>query len=114
MCTRVPTALSLYAVLSGPTWRPYYNVLLLHPFLRLSLYLYFLSGGYLLPSVPHCPALTARPRRRTPTPRETHGRPRSRLAIPMQFSTIIIGTIVIIVINAWTMTRRQQGAHLTG
>ena len=109
MCTRAPIALSLYAVLSA---------LLSPASVRVTAYVFvfvsFFSGCGLLPSVPHCPTLTARLRRRTATPREPRVQPRSRLAAPFQFSTIISGTIVIIFINAWTMTRREQGAHLTG
>ena len=88
-----------------------------------SLFLFVIvSGGDLLLSVPNCAAFTASPRRWTRVPRVPHVRPRGRLAIPCRFSTIVIdrfstiviGTIVIIFINAWTTTRRQQGAHLRG
>ena len=87
-----------------------------------SLSICFFSGGDLLLSAPNCAAFTASPRRWTRVPRVPHVRPRGRLAIPCRFSTIVIdrfstiviGTIVIIFINAWTTTRRQQGAHLRG
>ena len=108
MCTRPSIAVALYAVLSA---------LLSLARVRVTAYVFvfvYFSGGGLLPSVPHCPTLTARPRRRTATPREPSVQPRSRLAIQFQFSTIISATIVIIFIDAWTMTGRQQGAHLTG
>ena len=109
MCTRAPIALSLYAVLSALMSLARVRVTA-YVFIFVSLF----SGGGLLPSVPHCPTLTARPRRRTATPREPRVQPRNRLAVPFQFPTIIIGAIVITFTNAWTMTRRQQGAHLTG
>ena len=87
-----------------------------------SLFLFVFSGGDLLLSVPNCAAFTASPRRGTRVPRVPHVRPRGRLAIPFRFSTIVIdrfstsviGTSVIIFINARTTTRRQQGAHLRG
>ena len=74
-----------------------------------SLFLFVIvSGGDLLPSVPNCPTCTASPRRWTRVPRVPHVRPRGRLAIPCRFSTIVIdrfstiviGTIVIVFINA--------------
>ena len=66
------------------------------------------SGGDLWLSVPNCAAFTASPRRWTRVPRVPHVRPRGRLAIPCRFSTIVIdrfstiviGTIVIVFINA--------------
>ena len=74
-----------------------------------SLFLFVIvSGGDLLLSVPNCAAFTASPRRWTRVPRVPHVRPRGRLAIPCRFSTIVIdrfstiviGTIVIVFINA--------------
>ena len=107
LCCRSMIGCALFSLLSCPSPEPVLHVC--SASLSASLFLFvFVSGGDLLLSVPNCAAFTASPRRWTRVPRVPHVRPRGRLAIPCRFSTIVIdrfstiviGTIVIVFINA--------------